>query len=213
MYRSTKEYSNNIYFVFSTYFWNLYQFLELKWKQKNKKIVLGPPQPKASGARPGPAVKPARGTQATGVWPGARAVVIAHHALVAAWAHGWTRCGGGGGASIGEARATCLTRRRRRGLTREPRRWWGGGAEVAARWRSTAMTHLVHEREVRHDFNVDGKIGWVGLTMRGRWLAFGFTKKCLFTMETRWKSIFHSCEAHIMSQIDTSVLYKKVYGF
>jgi hypothetical protein len=47
------------------------------------------------------------------------------------------------------------------------------------------LRHLVHEREVRHDFNVDGKTGWVGLTVRGRWLVFVFIENCLFTMETR----------------------------
>jgi hypothetical protein len=202
MYRSTKEYSNNIYFVFSTYFWNLYQFLELKWKQKKSKNSIGPSREigpghpshrrmarRARGGDRAPRARGGVGSRMDKVWRGRRR----EH-----------RRGKG---HMPNKEVAVGTHPRTASMVR------GGGAEVAARWRSTAMTHLVHEREVRHDFNVDGKIGWVGLTMRGRWLAFGFTKKCLFTMETRWKSIFHSCEAHIMSQIDTSVLYKKVYGF
>jgi hypothetical protein len=38
-------------------------------------------------------------------------------------------------------------------------------------------------------------------------LAFGFTEKCMSTVKTSRKSVFHSREAHILSWIDVSVLY------
>jgi hypothetical protein len=34
--------------------------------------------------------------------------------------------------------------------------------------------------------------------------GFGFTNKCLFTVKTDQKSIFHLCETHILSQIDNT---------
>jgi hypothetical protein len=45
-----------------------------------------------------------------------------------------------------------------------------------------------------------------------KWLAFGFTEKCLFTVKTCQKSVFHPRD-HIVSQIDVSMLYKKIRGF
>jgi hypothetical protein len=44
-------------------------------------------------------------------------------------------------------------------------------------------------------------------------LAFGFNEKCLFTVKTGRKSIFHPREAHILSRLDILVLYINFYGF
>jgi hypothetical protein len=45
------------------------------------------------------------------------------------------------------------------------------------------------------------------LTQNLMGLAFGFTEKCLFAMKIGQKSIFHSHQAHILSQLDIIVLY------
>jgi hypothetical protein len=44
-------------------------------------------------------------------------------------------------------------------------------------------------------------------TQNPKGLAFGFTKKHLFTGKTRQKSIFHPYEAHILSRLNGSLLY------
>jgi hypothetical protein len=46
-----------------------------------------------------------------------------------------------------------------------------------------------------------------------KWLAFGFTEKCLFVIKIGRKSAFHPREAPILTRLDITVLYIVVWGF